>query len=103
MSLLPVGSLTSYGGMPSKDTILLRAGETRVTIAWLLILFFILLLPANIYAALKHVDCQKGTFEGSGVQYLWFRVPLQVLLIVWTYFFIISTAGLKIFKGCIFP
>jgi len=60
--------------------------DIRILTAWLLILFFILLLPANIYAAIKHVDYQKGTFEGSGVNYLWFRIPLQILFIVWTYF-----------------
>jgi uncharacterized membrane protein len=65
---------------------LLIAG-TRTLTGWLLILFFILLLPANIYAAIKHVDYQKGTFEGTGVNYLWFRVPLQIVFILWVYFF----------------
>ena len=64
----------------------LLIAEIRILTAWLLILFFILLLPANIYAAINRVDYQKGTFEGSGVNYLWFRVPLQILFIVWTYF-----------------
>jgi uncharacterized membrane protein len=58
----------------------------RVTVGWLLIMFFLLVLPANIYAAWKHVDYQKGTFEGQGLTYLWFRVPLQILFIIWTYF-----------------
>lgn len=57
----------------------------RVITGWLLIVFFILLLPANIYAAQKHVDYQKGTYNGSGLTYLWFRIPLQVLFILWTY------------------
>lgn len=57
----------------------------RATAAWLLILFFIVLLPANIYAAMKHIDYQKATFTGSGPGYLWFRIPLQILFIVWTY------------------
>jgi len=61
----------------------------RVLTGWLLIVFFIMLLPANIYAALKHVDYQRGTFEGSGTNYLWFRVPLQVLFILWTYLSVI--------------
>lgn len=52
---------------------------------WLLIAFFILLLPANIYASLKNVDYQKATFDGNGLSYLWFRIPLQLLFIVWTY------------------
>ncbi len=53
---------------------------------WVLMVFFILLLPANIYAAIKHIDYQKATFDGNGLNYLWFRVPLQVLFIAWTYF-----------------
>ncbi len=36
---------------------------------WLLIVFFLLLLPANIYAAIKHVDYQRGTLEGPGITY----------------------------------
>jgi len=63
----------------------LQIASVRVLTAWLLILFFILLLPANINAAIKHVDYEKGTFEGSGTNYLWFRVPLQLLFIVWVY------------------
>lgn len=57
----------------------------RVITAWLLIAFFILILPANIYAAIKHIDYQKGNFYGNGLTYLWFRIPLQILFIVWTY------------------
>lgn len=55
--------------------------------AWLLIIFFILILPANINAALKNIDYQTESSTGHGVAYLWFRVPLQVFFIAWTYFF----------------
>lgn len=54
--------------------------------AWLLIAFFIIILPANVYAASKHINYQKATFNGSGPNYLWFRVPLQILFIAWVYF-----------------
>src|SRR5690554_3208573 len=57
----------------------------RMVTAWLLIVFFILILPATIFAAINHIDYQKGTFDGHGLTYLWFRVPLQVLFIAWTY------------------
>jgi uncharacterized membrane protein len=57
----------------------------REITAWLLIAFFVLILPANIYAAVKQIDYQKATFEGNGLTYLWFRVPLQILFIIWTY------------------
>lgn len=58
----------------------------RVTIAWLLIVFFILILPANIYAAIRQIDYQKANFAGNGMNYLGFRIPLQMVLIVWVYF-----------------
>ncbi|HVG16680.1 MAG TPA: hypothetical protein VM935_17025 [Chitinophagaceae bacterium] len=66
------------------------SGLKEVT-AWLLILFFLLILPANINASVKHVDYQKGTFEGNGLRYLWFRIPLQVIFIVWTYFSVLKS------------
>lgn len=55
--------------------------------AWLLILFFILILPSNIYAALFHVDYQQADYGGKGLNYLWLRIPLQIFLIAWTYYF----------------
>ena len=58
----------------------------RTLTGWLLIAFFILILPANIYSAIHHVDYQKGTFDGKGQSYLWFKVPLQILFIIWVYF-----------------
>jgi uncharacterized membrane protein len=59
--------------------------DIRVMTAWLLIVFFVLILPANIYASFRHIDYQKGTLDGNGLTYLWFRIPLQILFIVWTY------------------
>ncbi len=59
--------------------------KLRVLTAWLLIVFFILILPSNINAALNQIDYQKGTFDGNGPIYLWFRIPLQIVFIVWTY------------------
>ena len=54
--------------------------------SWMLIAFFILVLPANIYAAIYNIDYQNANFEGPGLEYLWFRVPFQLLLIAWVYF-----------------
>ena len=59
----------------------------RSSTAILLIVFFVLLLPANIFAAVKGVDYQKGTYGKKNLAYLWFRVPLQVLFIVWVVYF----------------
>ncbi len=55
----------------------------------LLIAFFIMVLPANIYASWKGIDYRTGKLGGNGRSYLWFRIPFQILLIVWTYFFVI--------------
>lgn len=57
----------------------------KVISGWALIIFLLLMLPANIYAALNNINYQKGTFDGDGLRYLWFRIPLQCLFIVWTY------------------
>ncbi len=67
----------------------------RALTASMLILFFILILPANISAAVNHVDYQKGTYDGSGVMYLWFRIPLQILFIIWTYLFAYKPTFIK--------
>lgn len=67
----------------------LLVSNLRSITAWLLIAFFILILPANIYAAANKVNYQKGTFNGKGSGYLWLRIPLQVFYIVWVYLFAI--------------
>ncbi len=59
--------------------------ECKKLTAWLLILFFVVLIPSNIYAALKHVNLQTATFDGNGPGYLWFRIPLQIFFIAWVY------------------
>ena len=59
----------------------------RPTIGMVIIIFFILILPTNIYAATKNLNYEKGTFDGQGLRYLWFRVPLQLLFIAWVWFF----------------
>lgn len=60
--------------------------QFRTITAWLLILFFVLILPANIKASIDQLDYQKATFDGNGLKYLWFRVPLQILFMLWVYF-----------------
>ncbi len=56
------------------------------SIGWILILFFIILLPANIKASIEQINYQTGELNGHGLSYLWFRIPLQVFFIVWIYF-----------------
>lgn len=55
--------------------------------AILLITFFVLITPANIYAAMHHIDLQKASYDGDGPAYLWFRLPLQLFFIAWVWYF----------------
>jgi len=53
----------------------------------ILIALFIVILPANIYAAVKHINYETAAFDGKGPGYLWIRVPMQVLFILWVLYF----------------
>jgi uncharacterized membrane protein len=55
-----------------------------------IIIFLVLVLPANIYAAVKKVDYKKASFDGKGLNYVVFRIPVQILYIGWVYFFSLS-------------
>lgn len=52
-------------------------------------LFFILILPSNILAAKQKINLEKANYEGNGLSYLWFRIPLQVFFIGWVLWFAI--------------
>lgn len=65
----------------------LLINRLNLVASWTLIVFFILVLPANIYASIHHIDLQTATDSGYGIEYLWFRVPLQVVFITWVYIF----------------
>ncbi len=60
---------------------------SRTMAAWILIALFVLMLPANIHAALKHISFEKANYEGVGPAYLWFRIPMQLFLIAWLWYF----------------
>lgn len=62
---------------------LLWSKTSRLT-SILLLIFFVLVLPANIAGSLKEV--QFGGME-HGAWYLLFRIPLQILFIWWVWFF----------------
>lgn len=63
----------------------LHIPQLRPIIAWLLIIFFILILPANMKASIEQLNYQTGVYDGKGPTYLWFRIPLQILFILWVY------------------
>ena len=69
---------------------LLISRYQRVT-GWWLIVFFIILTPANIYAAIKHINIETATFDGEGLNYLWYRIPLQIFFIGWVYLSALNT------------
>lgn len=59
----------------------------RYVIGAIFIAFLVLSLPANIYAAVKQVNYETADYTGKRLVYLWFRVPMQLFLIVWTFYF----------------
>jgi len=84
--------------IPHKETFVHLTGIFEIVLAislliprlkyisgWVLIIFLLLMLPANVYASMHNVNYQKGTLDGNGLTYLWFRIPLQFLFIIWTY------------------
>lgn len=56
---------------------------------YLIVAFLIVVLPSNVYATMRRID-----FGGhrAGPVYLLARVPLQLVLIAWTYWFVIRPA-----------
>lgn len=85
--------------IPSKPMVTILTGVLEIVIAigllfpnyqkttgWILIAFLLLMLPANIKASLENLNYQTGTYDGKGLSYLWFRIPLQVFFIAWVYF-----------------
>lgn len=52
----------------------------------ILIIFLILILPANIKAAIENINYQTGEHDGPGLSYLWIRIPMQILFIAWVFF-----------------
>lgn len=69
---------------------LLIINTTRHIAGIILLIMFIVMLPANINATIKHVNFEKATYDGSGPGYLWFRIPLQLLFIAWILYFSIG-------------
>jgi len=66
--------------------VLMLLPVSRKIAAWITILFFLCVLPANVYAAINHIDHRDASYSGPGLSYLWFRTPLQLFFIGWVYF-----------------
>ena len=89
--------------IPAKKQIVLATGVIEIAAAIgllisstikitgiLLIIFFVLILPANIYATVKKVNLERANYTGNGLDYLWFRIPEQIFFIAWVSFFTIK-------------
>ncbi|MBB6239329.1 putative membrane protein [Pedobacter sp. AK013] len=61
--------------------------STRHLTGIALIIFYIAILPANIYAAKHHINYENLHKPGPGPKYLWFRIPFQLFLIAWVWYF----------------
>ena len=57
------------------------------------IVFFIAIVPANVTAAFKHVNYEKADYNGAKSGYLWFRIPMQLYLLGWVFYFSIFYKG----------
>ncbi|MFP9115481.1 hypothetical protein ACLI1A_16200 [Flavobacterium sp. RHBU_3] len=66
---------------------LIMIAATRYYAALVLLAFLIVIFPANINAAFKAVNYEQANFEGPGPAYLFFRIPLQFVLLFWVYIF----------------
>jgi len=66
--------------------IALFSPSLRKITGWFLIIFLILITPANIYAAINNINIETGGQDGDGLGYLWYRIPLQIVFVAWVYF-----------------
>jgi uncharacterized membrane protein len=88
--------------VPARPTIIILSGLLEAVLAMLVVapayskvaglalcIFLMLVTPVNIYAAIKKVDFGG---HGAGSKYLWLRLPLQVVLLGWTYWFAVRAS-----------
>lgn len=56
-------------------------------VGWMIVLYLIAIFPSNIYATIRRIP-----FGGHsmGPRYLFARLPLQLLLVLWIYWFCVS-------------
>lgn len=60
----------------------------RELTAVLLIIFFIVIFIANIKSSRENINIFKADYSGPGMNYLFReRLPMQLILIAWTWFF----------------
>lgn len=95
--------------VPSREGIVLVTGlleiaiavgllvpQTRFIAGWVAAAVLVLFFPANIYAAIHAVG--PGGHQW-GPAYLIVRLPLQVLLLAWTYWFVLREPRLRVIRA----
>lgn len=70
----------------------LLSNSYRKKFGWVAIVLFVIFLPFNIYGAFHSVDLGGHAW---GYNYLFLRIPLQLLFIVWTWWFCITDRKYK--------
>jgi uncharacterized membrane protein len=88
--------------VPARRTLVIASGLGELALAAALVLppfvrtagllacaFLVAVAPINVYAAVRRVDLGG---HGDGPRYLLLRLPLQALLVLWTYGFAVRGA-----------
>jgi uncharacterized membrane protein len=50
-----------------------------------LIVYLILAIPTHVYSSIHHINFRTADETGHGMDFLWFRIPLQLFFIGWVY------------------
>lgn len=74
------------GGLEIAAALALLVPATSRFTGLFLCAFLVAVFPANVYAAFQRIDFGG---HGSGPAYLAVRLPLQLLLIAWTWWFVV--------------
>ena len=53
-------------------------------VGWTVVVYLIVIFPSNVYASVRHISFGAHSMRP---RYLFVRFPLQLLLILWTYWF----------------
>ncbi|WP_175633875.1 DoxX family protein [Pedobacter ghigonis] len=67
--------------------IALQIESIRYYTGFAVMLFLLAVVPSNIYAAKHRINYEDLYKPGPGIKYLWFRIPFQLFLIAWVWYF----------------
>lgn len=54
-----------------------------------ILIYLILRFFTQIKACIKHISIKRGNFTGKGLPYLFFKIPEQLIIIAWAYYFVL--------------